>query len=153
MERIEPRLALCGGVTVTGGEPLEQPDALEALVRALKARKDASVLLFTGFAFERAAPFLEALSPLIDVAVCGPFRKELPQTLPLRGSDNQTLHLLTPKGEAEFAGRLGPDPRGAESIDFMFGADGTVWLAGIPRRWDLERLRGMAESRRAEPPI
>ena len=92
-------LARCDGITVSGGEPLEQPAALGALVRLLKQRHDKSILLFTGYVFADARPLLRGL----DAVLCGPFDAALPQTLALRGSDNQTLHCLTPLGKAEFS--------------------------------------------------
>ena len=140
-------LARCDGITVSGGEPLEQPAALEALVRLLKRRQDKSILLFTGYAFADARPLLRALSPALDAVMCGPFEAALPQTLALRGSDNQTLHCLTPLGKAEFSSYERAAAPRDKRLDAMFDADGSVWLAGIPQRGDMPRLLNLAEKR------
>ena len=146
-DTLRPRLALFDGLTITGGEPLEQPAALEALVRLLKRRQDKSILLFTGYAFADARPLLRALSPALDAVMCGPFEATLPQTLALRGSDNQTLHCLTPLGKAEFSSYERAAAPRDKRLDAMFDADGSVWLAGIPQRWDMPRLLNLAEKR------
>ena len=157
-ESLSPYLERSDGVTVTGGEPLEQPQALAALLRLIRARsgRPLSVLLFTGWSRGKAIPAIKAFSPLVDAAICGPFEEALPQTLPLRGSDNQTLHLLTPLGAKEFsrysqaAKSARAEPQSVGRLDFMFGADGTAWFAGIPKRGDMARLRILAESRQPQ---
>ena len=148
-ESLSGILARSDGVTISGGEPLEQAEALGELLRLIKLQSAKSVLLFTGYPFDEALPFLESFAGAVDAAVCGPYIESLPQTLPLRGSDNQTLHLLTPLGVDEFAALGRPGEAPGRSMDAMFDADGTVWLAGIPKRGDMERLRAMAEGRAA----
>jgi anaerobic ribonucleoside-triphosphate reductase activating protein len=125
------------GVTVSGGEPFDQPEALAALLRALRSQIAGDVLIFTGYAHERLISELDALSGLIDAVVTDPFDRRRPQTLAMRGSDNQRLFLLTPLGRYRYtAERLAAAP----AVDVMFDHDGSVWLAGIPRRGDLSRI-------------
>lgn len=64
--------------------------------------------------------------------------------LALRGSDNQRLHCLTPLGEARF-GSFRDALSDKSALDVMFDDDGAVWLAGIPRRGDWERLQRRLE--------
>jgi anaerobic ribonucleoside-triphosphate reductase activating protein len=139
-------LSQCDGITVSGGEPLDQPQALIALVRMLKGRCAQSILVFTGYPFQEAGPVLEAAAPCVDAAVCGPYDIAAPQTLALRGSDNQTLHCLTSLGEAEFASYRRPAGKRDKKLDVMFDADGAVWFAGIPARGDMSRLSALLKN-------
>lgn len=137
VETVRPWLADCDGVTVSGGEPFDQPDALRALLEAIRPQLRGDVLVFSGHPHERLAPILDRMPELIDAILTDPYDASAPQTLALRGSDNQRLHRLTPLGCV----RYGDAPIGRPALDVMVGADGTVWMAGIPRRGDLERLR------------
>jgi anaerobic ribonucleoside-triphosphate reductase activating protein len=128
------------GLTVSGGEPFEQPQALDALLRAWRADSGGDVLVFTGLAFGEVEPWLAARPGLVDAVVAGPYRREAPQTLALRGSDNQTLHILTAAGEA-FASYDRPAGPADRRLDVMFDAEGGAWFAGIPARGDFQRLR------------
>ncbi|MDR1662351.1 MAG: radical SAM protein [Azoarcus sp.] len=140
-------LRRCDGVTLTGGEPLDQIAALKALARALKKHYSKSIFLFTGHAYAEALPLLSMLSPDIDAAMCGPYEASQPQTLALRGSDNQTLHCFTPLGESEFSSYERRAEARDKRLDAMFDADGSVWFAGIPARGDMKRLNRFLEER------
>lgn len=128
------------GLTVSGGEPFEQPEALAALLRRWRALSDRSSFVFTGWELDAVAPWLDAHSDLIDAVMTGPFRLDAPQTLALRGSDNQRLHVLTPLG-AEFLAFDRPAVPADRRLDVMFDEEGDAWMAGIPARGDVLRLR------------
>jgi anaerobic ribonucleoside-triphosphate reductase activating protein len=128
------------GLTVSGGEPFEQPDALAAILHAWRSMSDRDVLVFTGHHMETISPWLSAHPGLIDALVTGPFRSDLPQTLALRGSDNQDLQVLTAAG-ASFLAYDRPSNSSDRRLDVMFDAAGAAWIAGIPARGDLARLR------------
>lgn len=143
LEAVAPWLPKADGVTVSGGEPFDQPEALRALLLGLRERTAGDVLVFTGYPYEALGGRLEACAGLIDALVTDPFEVSRPQTLALRGSDNQRLHRLTPLGQARFGvyeRPLGPEDR---RLDVHFDADGTVWMAGIPQRGDLQRLSSL----------
>jgi anaerobic ribonucleoside-triphosphate reductase activating protein len=129
------------GLTVSGGEPFDQPEALAELLTAWRAITSADVLVFTGHPFARLADWLTLHPGLIDALVAGPFLKDASQSLALRGSDNQTLHLLTSLGRRNFASYERRATRADLRLDAMFDADGGVWFAGIPARGDFDRLR------------
>ncbi len=147
---IEPWLPSASGLTISGGEPFDQPDALEALLRAWRKVADGDVLIFTGQVFGRVERWLAQLEGLVDAVVAGPYIANAPQTLALRGSDNQTLHCLTKRGQERF----GTYERSAEAadrrLDIMLDADGTAWFAGIPERDAFERLSEMLRWRDPE---
>lgn len=84
-------------VTITGGEPTDQADALAQLLRLLcAASPDLHIILYSGRTFEqlleRAEPaILEALN-LADVLVDGPYIADLDHPgLQYRGSANQRV--------------------------------------------------------------
>jgi anaerobic ribonucleoside-triphosphate reductase activating protein len=144
LKRIGSWLPQADGITISGGEPFDQPDALRVLLHSLRRRTCADILVFTGYTFEELAPLLAPFSGLLDALITGPFLRDQPQTFPLRGSDNQQLHLLTPLGERRFASYIKPTNH-RPAFDVMFDDDGTVWLAGIPLRDDFRRIKATLE--------
>ncbi|WP_088346494.1 MULTISPECIES: 4Fe-4S single cluster domain-containing protein [Rhodomicrobium] len=142
--RITPWLAEADGVTISGGEPFDQPEGLLALLAGLRQSFDGDVLAYSGYAFGvLEAAHGRALS-LIDALISEPFVEALPTDRPIRGSANQRLHLLTALGAERFAGL---DTARAGSLDLVSGADGSVWIAGVPRRGDLHRLSHILATR------
>jgi anaerobic ribonucleoside-triphosphate reductase activating protein len=138
---IRPILSICDGLTISGGEPFEQPQALIEFTSLFKSENQNDILIFTGFLFNELSFWLKHTNHNIDALICGPYEKESSQTLALRGSDNQTLNFLTPLGQQKFSNyerKLLPDEK---SLDLMFEDNGDVWLAGIPRSGDLEKLK------------
>lgn len=84
------------GITLSGGDPLAQPRAAEAIARAARAA-GLSIWCYTGWTFEEIlageAPqgALEALAQM-DVLVDGPFvSARRSEKVLWRGSDNQRL--------------------------------------------------------------
>lgn len=137
---IESHAINAEGLTVSGGEPFDQPDALAAVLQHWRSRSTTPVLVFTGYEIERVSAWFDQNPALIDALISGPFRSELPQTLAMRGSDNQQLHVLTALGVEMLAFErtvAAADRR----LDIMFDQDGHAWMAGIPARGDLARLR------------
>lgn len=128
------------GLTVSGGEPFEQPEALGAILAHWRKIATSSTLVFTGRAFEGVESWLSDHPGLIDALVSGPFRSDLPQTLALRGSDNQRLHALTEAG-AKLLIYERPATVEDRRLDVSFDEHGHAWLAGIPARGELARLR------------
>ncbi len=138
-----PWLEEAQGVTISGGEPFEQPPALEALLHGLRERAPAGcdLLVYSGYPWEELAPRVHAWPGLLDALISDPYRAAAGQTLLWRGSDNQRLHLLTPLGRARYA-RWERAPRTArpQALDVVF-MDGEIWMAGIPAPGTLEALR------------
>ncbi len=141
LERIHPWLQECDGVTVSGGEPFEQPDALGELLRMLREVKDTDILVYSGHPFEVLANNPLIQEGLIDCLISEPFDARAPQTKNLRGSDNQRMSLLTSRGRKVFASFDRATTEADRRLDVMFDADGTVWLAGIPSRGDMAKLQ------------
>ena len=86
---------LCSGLTLSGGEPFEQPGPCLELARGARALGK-NVWAYSGYTLEQLRKMenrdVEALLSAIDVLVDGPFllsRRSL--DLKFRGSDNQRL--------------------------------------------------------------
>src|SRR6516162_3714972 len=82
-ERIE-------GVTISGGEPLQQRPALLAFLRRLRAETGLSVLVFTGFTWDEVQRLPDATELLacIDVLIAGRYDESQRVALGLIGSRN-----------------------------------------------------------------
>lgn len=143
LAHLAPWLPSAEGVTISGGEPFEQPDALVSLLRALRLETVVDILVYSGHPAELIAPTLDKASGLIDALISDPFKINTPHSRPLRGSDNQRLHLLTPLGQERFNQYERPLLENDKSLDVMFDQDGSVWLAGIPKRGDFPRLQAL----------
>lgn len=140
LTRMNTLAAAADGLTVSGGEPFDQPSALAAILRHWRAIAGTPTLVFTGRELDDLEAWLSEHPGLVDAIVTGPFRSDLPQTLALRGSDNQQINALTAAGTGMLAyDRLATaDDR---RLDVGFDEQGNAWLAGIPARGEMGRLR------------
>lgn len=150
---ITPWAASADGFTISGGEPFDQPHALKALLHGIRQLSASDILVFSGYALEQLSPQLSTMEGLIDALITDPFEQSAPQTLALRGSDNQRLLLLTRLGSDRFGAYERPAASGERSVDVMFDVDGEVWLAGIPARDDFLRLKHLLRSEGADVAI
>jgi anaerobic ribonucleoside-triphosphate reductase activating protein len=113
------------GITFSGGEPFQQPEALLELV-AYAQSAGLSVLIFSGF--DRAAidrlPLGQRILENTDVLVAGPYRVGLPAGGPILSSTNQRLHLLSSRYTFD-------DFRGVPVSEVILHEDGSVTFSGI----------------------
>ena len=129
------------GITVSGGEPLDQAQGLTGLlreVRRLPAARPADILVYTGYELAEARRRGSGVLALADAVITGRYEVAEPTSLIWRGSANQRLVPLTALGQERYleyvraetaqpAIQVGSDPAG-------------YWLIGVPRRGDLQRL-------------
>ena len=81
-------------VTLSGGDPLQQPEGTRALVHRIKQELGYNVWCYTGYTWEEimADPVLLDTVREVDVVVEGPFiQDERDISLRFRGSRNQRL--------------------------------------------------------------
>ncbi len=140
LERVVGLATDAEGLTISGGEPFDQPDVLAAVLTTWRKVSARSTLIFTGKEFGAVAPWIANNDGLVDAVITGPFRSDEAQTMALRGSDNQELHVLTPLG-GEMTIYERPLLPADRRLDVMFDELGHAWFAGIPARGDLGRLR------------
>lgn len=138
------------GLTITGGEPTEQSDALADLVTRLRhtlggqGAEPIDVLVFTGRTAKAAAQSAPSLWEVIDAAVCGPYRADRPSTVdPLIASSNQRLVTLTSLGASRFT----PKDRSSGRTLQTHVEGGEITLIGLPDPGDLPRLESALRRR------
>lgn len=114
------------GISISGGEPFQQKEALLDLLERLRP-SGLPILVFSGFEEDvlRSDPVCAACLKLIDVLICGPYRRDLPPAFDhFCSSENQQLILLSDRCTAE-------DFRNLPTKEWTITEDGTLIRSGI----------------------
>jgi len=140
------------GVTISGGEPFEQPEALGALLAGLQAWRseatlDFDVLAYSGMPLRRLQRDHADLLARLDAIIPEPFVEKQPVTHVWRGSGNQPLVALSERGRARYADWLDASATTQTKRMQIQVSDGRVWAIGIPARGDMQALEGLCASR------
>jgi anaerobic ribonucleoside-triphosphate reductase activating protein len=128
------------GLTLSGGEPMQQACSVLELIEGLRETGASSLSfgMFTGYTLhelERGRFFTfedcpdkiatwELIRPHLDFAVMGRYNRLAPVALPLRSSRNQHLQLFTTRyQQSDF---------GEPIVEVSIGQDGTTTVTGFP---------------------
>jgi anaerobic ribonucleoside-triphosphate reductase activating protein len=97
LQRMVALSASIEGLTISGGEPLQQRRALLALLRRVRQETPLSVVLFTGYTWAEVQrmPDAEALLSYVDILITGRYDASQRLARDLCGSANKTVHVLT----------------------------------------------------------
>ena len=127
------------GVTLSGGEPLEQDlGALGEFLHLVKSDGRLGVIMFTGYRLEKLGEEIRReVLPWLDVLVDGPYVEALDDSRDLRGSSNQRIHFLTTRYKGMQGSFYGPECR---NIEISLALDNRVVINGIPPRGLMEAL-------------
>jgi len=129
------------GVTFSGGEPMQQPDELLALIESLAVRRpDLSFGMYSGYSerelsigrywcrsksSERAKQAMwRSIRHRLDFAILGKYSAVLPSALPLRTSANQKLVL--------FSRRYREQDFGVQEVEVQIDNKGAIQVTGFP---------------------
>lgn len=122
------------GITVTGGDPLEQSGPLLALLERLRP-VSGDVIVYTGYTYEQLQRLLSPaemarLRRLVTVLIDGPYvHARNDNACPLRGSTNQRLLFFDESARARYQAYL----RGGRQIQNVFYGDKMISV-GIHNR-------------------
>lgn len=133
------------GITVSGGEPFDQPEAVATLLSLIK-QHGRNTWVYTGYTIEeliaRNEPAVDNLLSYCDVLVDGPFQEENGDILRFRGSANQRIIRLTDAIPAE---RI--NSGGKARVDMTIDSNGRLVIVGIPSRGFMKAFRDKMRDR------
>lgn len=139
------------GVTISGGEPFLQFEALEKLVSKIKSGLGYDIMLYSGYRLPELISWLgekqaESFFSKIDIFIDGEYIDERDHGELYRGSDNQNIYFFTDK-YAAFQERIYHAKN--RDVEFAIERDGQIVLIGIPPKGFyeefLERIGRMTE--------
>ena len=120
------------GVTLSGGEPMLQAEALSILIDELREAKDLGVVCYTGYRLEHLKKLGDIsqnnLLKKIDLLIDGVYSENLQDDLLWRGSNNQSLLLLSDRYR-EF---LQSQSDRSAGLEFFLNGTGEVGFSGVP---------------------
>ena len=113
------------GVTLTGGEPLQQPAAVAEFCARLRARTDLGIIVLTGFTRREieADPARLAAVAAADLVVAGRYDRRRQLAAGLRGSANKAYWARTDRYRPA-------DLAGTPETELLLAPDGTVTVTG-----------------------
>lgn len=117
------------GITLTGGEPLQQPAAVASFCREIRARTDLGIIVLTGYTraeIEASRARLAAVADA-DMVIAGRYNSRLRLGSGLRGSANKEYWARTSRYTAA-------DFDAVPDLEIAVAADGTVTVSGMPDR-------------------
>jgi len=140
------------GITISGGEPFQQPEGLRALLEGLRAwrrtaKLEFDLLCYSGYPLKTLERKHAKLLALLDAVIPEPYVDHLPQGHVWRGSSNQPLVPLSERGRARYAEHVdatsdAPAKRMQAAIE-----GGRVWMIGIPGRGDMAQVEALCATR------
>lgn len=130
------------GLTVSGGEPFDQPGALAELLGGFRELgwSEADVLIYSGYTTKMLRRRHADVLRLADAVITGPYRASHPGDARM-GSGNQQTLLLTGLGRTRYS--QPPARPGFQAV----AAGGSLWMIGIPESGDMETINQRLEQR------
>lgn len=138
------------GVTILGGEPFDQPEALGELAELIQGL-GLSIMTFSGYLIEdlRKRPECEKLIAAADLLIDGPFVKgKLDLSRPWVGSSNQRYHFLTSRYRHLENALSSIDNK----VEVRVGEDGTISINGMITQQNLSELFNVNDFKRVKQP-
>ena len=121
------------GITILGGEPLEQTEVILKLIKYVK-QNHLTVMLYTGYEEDELDDTQLECVRMSDIVIMGRYVASLRNTnLRWRGSSNQEI-----KMNSEIYKNLDIKERG--EVEITITNDGQISMSGYPQKWLLKVL-------------
>jgi len=131
------------GITISGGEPFDQPGPFRVLLEGLReildrAARPVDLLVYSGRKFGHLEQHHPGLLEMIDAVIAGPFMQGRPTAKPWMGSDNQEIIPLSGLGHERYAALPPGTGRGRMQIKVD---EGGIWMIGVPEIGEMEQVQ------------
>jgi anaerobic ribonucleoside-triphosphate reductase activating protein len=142
----------CDGITISGGEPFDQPQGLRALLTGLHAWRagrslDFDILCYSGYPLRTLEGKHGDILALLDAVIPEPYVDNAPPTAIWCGSANQRLVPLSERGRKVYAQFVDQPVEQLGKQMQVAVEQGRVWMIGIPARGDMEKLEALCAAR------
>ena len=130
----------CEGITISGGEPLQQAIQVRELIRFVKKENpELSVVMFTGYTWEEVQAHESRKNAIeqVDILIAGRYDRLVPQVHEWAGSGNQTVHHLTGRYQERLT------PKKTTQFEIHVTSEGIV-ASGFPTEKALSALGAMS---------
>jgi anaerobic ribonucleoside-triphosphate reductase activating protein len=122
------------GITISGGEPFLQAQALVGMLRFARQHREFDSIAYSGFTLEQlqnsSMPGVSELLEELDILIDGPYHQDMPANDGYRGSLNQVIHFL--------GNRITSDDYFAKRNPLeVHTKNGTALMIGVPSRQQL----------------
>ncbi len=112
------------GVSISGGEPFQQPNSLLKLLKKIKSETSYSIVLFSGYTLEEIKKISSQSLSYIDILISGRFKKDYISLHPLKGSENQKIYFLSDRYKEK-------DLEDIPDKEFIIKPNGEIIISGI----------------------
>ena len=130
------------GITISGGEPFLQSEALAEMIAYVKKKRDYGVIVYTGFNYDELKKSsdndINKLLEKIDIIIDGQYIKELDDGKPFRGSSNQRIIELTDRYHSIIQEYYNESDKRNIEINIK---EKNVYMVGVPSEYGLQTWR------------
>ncbi|HBC73270.1 MAG TPA: radical SAM protein [Candidatus Wallbacteria bacterium] len=131
----------CRALTISGGEPFDQPEALNALLEAVRRGGVNDIFIYSGYPYETLKKKYGGILDKTDVLIDSPFQAGTPSKELWRGSGNQNMIILTGnKILKEKYEAFAADNSGGRKLQVITHKD-KVYIIGIGDQDDVAAIR------------
>ena len=126
------QVAHADGITITGGEPFEQPEELYELVKALKRAGYEDILIYSGYTrkeLNQKGALVQGILEETGILVDGLYLNSLNDNKSFRGSSNQNIYILDERLKERYQ-----DAENWERKTQILVKENQIQAIGIPRR-------------------
>ncbi len=129
------------GITISGGEPFDQPDTLYMLLRKLRESGVKDIMTYSGYNLEYLKKRYSHILGLIDVLIDGKFVKGQETDYVWKGSENQNMTILTKEKKLQKRYDEYMQKKSNNRELQIVEKKNNIYVVGIPKQKDTEAMK------------